>query len=275
MSFSILILTLNEEVNLAQCLESVRWCDDVVVLDSFSTDRTEEIARAHGAGFYQRHFDNFAGQRNYALAHLPFKYDWVFHLDADERFTSELRDDCAKSAQNEKFDGYYVASKMIFMGRWLKHAASYPAFQMRFLRRGQMNFIQYGHGQRESDSSRTGYLAEALLHYSFNKGLDDWCARHDRYSSDEARLKFEESFSGSLASDLCSANSLKRRRALKRLSMRLPFRHVLKFIYLYLLKGGFLDGRPGFVYCVIQSFYEYMIVLKSRELRESRRAGSP
>lgn len=270
MSFSILILTLNEEVNLEQCLESVRWCDDVVILDSLSSDKTEEIARSNRVNFHQRKFDNFAGQRNYALTNLEFRYEWVFHLDADERFTDALRADCEAKIAEAAHDGYYVASKMMFMGRWLKHAASYPAYQMRLLRRGRLDFIQYGHGQRESDPSRTGYLQEALLHYSFNKGLDDWCARHDRYSSDEAKLNLSSARTPTAFSELFSSDSILRRRALKQLSMRLPFRPLLKFLFLYVLKGGFLDGRPGFVYCVLQSFYEYMIVLKSKELRELR-----
>jgi glycosyltransferase involved in cell wall biosynthesis len=124
--FSVLILTYNEECNLRACLESVSWCDDVVVLDSFSTDRTCVIAREMGARVVQRTFDNFGAQRNYALDEIDFKYPWLFHLDADEQFNEALRLECERViALNEK-SGYFVPNKIIFMGRWIKHCTRYP-----------------------------------------------------------------------------------------------------------------------------------------------------
>ncbi|MBI3737357.1 glycosyltransferase family 2 protein [Candidatus Sumerlaeota bacterium] len=275
MSFSILILTLNEEICLPDCLRSLQWCDDIVVLDSFSGDKTEQIARGAGARFFQRKFDNFASQRNWGLNEINFKYPWVFHLDADERFTGELLDECKATMNDDKYDGYFVPSKMMFMGRWLKHSASYPAYQMRFARRGKINFIQHGHGQRESAAERVGYLVHPIIHHSFEKGLADWWEKHNRYSTDEAAQALREIEAEQVKfGALFTGDPIRRRRAMKRLSMSLPFRPWLKFAYLYLIRLGFLEGAPGLTYCSMLAIYEYMITLKMRELRR-RKLGLP
>ena len=126
MSFSVVILTHNEESNIEACLASVAFCDDVAILDSGSTDRTVELARARGAAIYTRTFDDFGGQRNWALREIPFKYDHVFHLDADERFTPELARECATCVAADTHSGYFAAGKLMFMGRWIKHASQHP-----------------------------------------------------------------------------------------------------------------------------------------------------
>src|SRR5579862_6007148 len=118
--FSVLILTLNEEKNLPECLASVEWCDDVVVLDSLSTDRTAKIAKASGTRLVERAFDDFAGQRNFALEQIKFKYPWIFHLDADERFTEALREECEMVVAQDECSGFLVPSKLMFMDKWLR-----------------------------------------------------------------------------------------------------------------------------------------------------------
>src|SRR5262245_21138154 len=120
MSVSILILTLNEETNLPACLESVKWSDDIVVLDSFSTDRTTTIATSVGARVVQRQFDNWAAHQNWALEHIPFKHEWVFYLDADEQMTDELRQEILDIASNstDTAVAYHCGRKNFFMGRW-------------------------------------------------------------------------------------------------------------------------------------------------------------
>ena len=272
MSLSVLILTLNEAENLRNCLESVAWCDDTVVLDSYSEDGTGEVARESGARFVQREFDDFAGQRNFGIDHIPFKHEWVFHLDADERFSPELADECRKVIADDRCSGFLVPSKMVLHGRWLKHAADYPVYQMRLMKLGEVRFVQHGHGQREcSDRRGLGKLSAPYLHYSFSKGLDDWFERHNRYSTMEAEACLKELEGTGLDwGGLLSGDPIVKRRALKRLSMRLPFRPWLKFIYMYSLGMGFLDGGPGLTYCVLQAIYEYMISLKVRDLRKNR-----
>ncbi len=267
MSFSILILTLNEEATLPDCLKSCSRCDDVVVLDSHSSDGTERIAKEFGARMFKRKFDDFAGQRNWGMDNIPFKHPWVLHLDADERMTPELIAECENKVTENIHDGYYVASKLIFQGQWLKHSGSYPAYQMRFARCGAMRFIQHGHGQRESSSERVGYLKNPMLHHAFAKGMEEWWARHERYATDEAKEAIRARQSEPLKfGSLFSSDPVQRRRALKRLSVSLPFRPAIKFLYLYLWRRGWLDGWAGLRYCRMLAEYERMIVSKTREL---------
>ena len=276
MSVSILILSLNEETNLPDCLESVAWCDDIIVLDSGSTDRTEEIAREAGARFVQREFDDFASQRNHALDNIDFKHDWVFHLDADERFTPELVAECRRVVAEDSNSGFMAPSRMMFWGKWLRHAAQYPVYQMRLMKLGEVRFAQHGHGQRECGAKRgIGSLSKPYLHYSFSKGTSDWLTKHNDYSTAEAQQVLASLRGGNRTwRNLLSRDAIRRRRALKELSFRLPLRPWLKFLYMYVLRRGFLDGAPGLTYCALQAVYEYMICLKIKELKR-REKGLP
>jgi glycosyltransferase involved in cell wall biosynthesis len=267
MSVSILILTLNEELNLPTCLEAVKWCDDIVVLDSFSTDRTVEIAKASGARIVQRKFDNWASHQNWAMDNIPFKHDWVFYLDADERMTDELHGEIqliASEGQRPEV-AYYCGRKNFFMGRWIKHAMP-PGMIMRFFKPKSIRFERLVN-PTPVVSGPHGYLKHYFLHYNFSKGLSEWFDKHNKYSTLEAQegIKLLKGISPSEGS-LFARDAATRRKALKSLSFSLPFRSLLKFAYLYIIKRGFLDGRPGFTYCVLQSVYEYMITLKMKEI---------
>ncbi len=267
---SILILTLNEEQNLPRCLDSVAWSDDVLIVDSFSTDRTVEIARSRGARVLQNQFENFARQRNFGLHEGKLKHEWVLHLDADEVVTPELQAELKALADRSEHDAYRVASKMMFQGQWLKYSGLYPSYQVRFGRREKLNFQQVGHGQRESlNSGSVGTLRESLLHYSFSKGLTDWIGRHNRYSTAEA-AHFAAS-AGNRAMDwpgiFVFTNPTRRQRALKDGFSMFPCRPELKFFYMYFFRLGFLDGRAGFTYCRLLAMYEFLIVTKIREMQ--------
>jgi glycosyltransferase involved in cell wall biosynthesis len=268
MNISILILTHNEEVNLPGCLESVAWSDDVVVFDSFSTDLTVEIARATGTRVVQRKFDNWAAHQNWAMENIPFKYLWVFYLDADERMTPELREEiCQISADlNEDRVAFYCGRKNFFMGKWIKHAYP-PSLLMRFFRPSSVKFERLVNPTAVI-TGRHGYLKNLFLHYNFSKGIAEWIEKHNNYSSLEALEGMKILNSGARGrSSLFASDSAERRKALKAFSFRLPCRPLIKFIYLYFVKLGFLDGSPGLTYCVLQSIYEYMIVLKMKEIR--------
>jgi glycosyltransferase involved in cell wall biosynthesis len=269
--FSVLILTLNEERNLPDCLASVKWCNDVVVLDSLSADRTVEVAKTAGARLFHRRFDDFASQRNYALEDIPFRFPWVFHLDADERFTEALRRECEAMVAQDRFSGFLVPSKLMFMDKWLRWSGMYPVYQMRLMKLGEIRFVQTGHGQREADAKRgVGKLREPYLHYNFSKGMDDWREKHERYSAKEAEESLCERQGGRMRwSNLWTSDSVARRRALKQLSMRLPCRPSLRFFYMYVVRLGFLDGRPGLAYCRLLARYEAMIVAKMRALERA------
>jgi len=253
--FSVLILTLNEEANLPTCLASLSGLDDIVVLDSGSTDRTAAIAKDAGARVFTRAFDNFAGQRNFAQREIPFRHPWVLHLDADERMTPELRAACIGAARRDDVDGFWIAPRMFFQGRWIPHCTDYPAWQARFVRAPQFQFIEVGHGQREAPGQRLDFLRASYEHDLSASGEDAWLEKHRRYAEAEARAHLE-SRAGDSSAGLFSSDRLQRRRALKRLSYVLPFRPFFRFVYQYLLRGGFLDGGPGYRYCRLLARYE-------------------
>lgn len=278
MSVSILILTLNEETNLPECLRSVRWSDDIVVLDSFSSDGTVKIAEELGARVIQRRFDNWSAHQNWALEQIPFKNPWVFYLDADERMTEELQNelDAIASDPNQTAVAYYCGRRNMFMGRWIRHAMP-PGMIMRMFRPPYVRFERLVNPVPVIDGSH-GYLRGMLVHYNFSKGISEWIDKHNRYSQLEAhegmKLREQSSKPQEAQPGLFSRDRALRRRALKNLSFRLPWRPFIKFAYLFVWQRGFMDGRAGLTYCALQSFYEYLIVLKMREL-ERRERGLP
>ena len=277
--FSIVILTLNEEQNLPACLASTAGCDDVVVLDSGSTDRTAEIALASGARVFVNRFENFGQQRNHAHDTIPFRHDWVFHLDADEKLTPELVAECtarADSPESETLDGFYAAPKMMFRGRWIPHCTDFPAWQARFAHVRRFRFIQVGHGQREAPRLRLGRLQHAYSHNLSSQSEEEIKAKHARYAQAEAATFMATRRSaGELWRALCNGDRLVRRRAIKEISYHLPARGFLRFVYQYGLRGGFLDGVPGFVYCRLLAYYETSISSEIRRLnKEKSRAAS-
>jgi len=271
--YSAVILTLNEETALPGCLASLRSCDDIVVLDSGSKDRTAEIAAAAGARVLHRDFDSFAGQRNHAQHAIEFRHRWVFHLDADERMTPELDEECKRAVARAGVDGFRVAPKMLFEGRWIPHCTDYPAYQARLVQAPGFTFIQAGHGQREAPSMRMANLSNGYLHDLSIYGREAWIAKHRRYAEAEARALKEHSEDDSLAR-LFSPDRLVRRRALKRLSFRMPFRPALRFFYQYMLRRGFLDGGKGFDYCLLLAKYEGFIAEEIDKLNESAKRNS-
>lgn len=259
---SVVILTMNEAANLPRCLASVAWSDDVVVLDSGSSDDTVAIARQHGARVMLRQFDSFAGQRNHVMEAVAFRHPWVLHLDADEVVTDALRQElqAIASASDAAYPVYRVPSKIIFMGRWLRHAGMYPSYQVRFGRVDALRFLDHGHGQREvQPPDQVGTLLHPLDHYNFSKGVGDWFARHLRYAEREARQILEERAQPLRMGDMLSADATVRRRALKRMAARLPMRPTLRFLYSYVLRFGFLDGRAGLRYARMLAIYQQFI----------------
>jgi glycosyltransferase involved in cell wall biosynthesis len=274
MAFSTLILTMNERANLARCLDSLAGCDDIVVLDSGSDDGTQQLALERGARVFSRRFDNFAGQRNWALDHVTFKHPWVLHLDADESITPELQAELEDVSRRDALSAYLLANKLIFMGHWIKRSSMYPYFQARLLRLGEARFEQSGHGQHLAYATRgVGRLRQPYIHHNFSKGISDWVERHNRYSSDEARRLLRERGAHRVhILDLVLGKTAEsRQQAKKRLADSIPCRPLVRFLYSYLWKGGFLDGRAGFHYCALMAIYDYLTRLKYRELSEDAR----
>ena len=263
MKISALILTHNEERNIRNCLEAVRHLDDIVVVDSGSTDQTCVFAKEYGARILTRSFDNFANQRNFGLDEGNFKNEWVLHLDADEVATGELLDAIASLQPSSEIDGYQVPSKIILKGRWLRYSGMYPAYQVRLGHRSRMRFKQAGHGQREALSlEKIATLSEPYLHYNFSHGMTHWLQKHVIYAEAEAAQLLLERKSKARIRGLAASDSTVRRRALKQLANQLPviFRPPLRFIYSYFIRRGFLDGWAGLQYAAMLSCYEAMIV---------------
>jgi glycosyltransferase involved in cell wall biosynthesis len=269
---SILILTLNEERNLLGCLNSVSWSDDIVVFDSFSTDKTVEIAKEAGARVVQRKFDNWAAHQNWAMTQIPFKHPWVFYLDADERMRPELKDELFNVCNNPKEArvAFYCGRRNFFMDKWIRHAYP-PSHIMRFFKPDKIRFERLVNPTPVIDGA-WGYLTQMFDHYNFSKGLTEWFDKHNKYSQMEAmegaKLLAQKNEN---EPSLFSRDQALRRKALKNLSVRMPFRPLIKFCYLYFWKFGFLDGRAGLTYCMLQAIYEYMIVLKMLEIQQGMR----
>jgi len=273
MCVSVLILTLNEEVNLPGCLESVAWSDDIVVFDSFSSDRTVEIARSRGARVVQRGFDNYAAQRNAALTQVPYRHPWVLLVDADERWPREMYEEMKEAiSRNGEVSIYYFLRKDMFLGRWLRHTG-YPTWAGRLLKLGDVT-VQRAINEQYLTSGSKGYLKGHFIHHPFNRGVAHWLHRHNQYSSMEAETLAGETKGRLCLRDLFSREPAQRRRSLKQLAYRMPCRPAIVFFYLYVLRLGFLDGVAGLAYCRLRMIYEYMIDLKLRELRR-RKEGLP
>jgi glycosyltransferase involved in cell wall biosynthesis len=265
---SVLILTRNEEQDLPGCLESVAWSDDVHVFDSYSTDGTVSIATAAGASVMQRAFDNYASHRNAAFSKVRFRYPWVLLLDADERVSRELATAVQRVAREDDPEAaaYRVRRRDFFRGTWLRHAQISP-FYIRLVRPELARYTREINEVLEI-AGQVRELEGALDHYPFSKGISHWLRKHDLYSTMEAELI--ASGAGlqrpSLKLALCSRDFHERRLHQKALFYRLPARPLLKWVYMVMFRGAFLDGPAGLHYATLQSFYEFMIVLKTREL---------
>jgi len=278
---SVLILTKNEEHDLPGCLQSVSWCDDVHVYDSGSTDRTLDIAKEHGALVTQRTYPNstapFGGDesahKNWGLRHIGFKHPWVLMLDADERTTPELlaamRAHCTADSPAA---AYRIHRRDHFMGTWIRHVTPSP-FNIRLVRPDAIHFeriinpITVVHGD-------TLELNAHFNHFPFSKGMSHWFAKHNGYSTYEAKhildtRQAQPRYEWGKA--LFSKDANERRVHQKGLYYQLPLRPLVMFLGLYVGKRGFLDGRAGFVYAVLRAIYEYMIVLKVEELEHTAR----
>jgi glycosyltransferase involved in cell wall biosynthesis len=272
---SVLIPTLNEASNMSRCLDHLEWADEVVVVDSGSKDDTCRIAEAYGA-----HVVNFKwnGQwpkkKNWALRNVPFKHEWVLIVDADEWITPELAEEIERAIRSDRHVGYYVNRRFIFMGQWIRHCGYYPSWNLRLIKRGHGEYEQLtgidntGSGDNEVHehvlaTGPVGHLNSDMLHFAF-PSIHVFMEKHNRYSNWEAAVQFK---GVERESAVVGSAVLSKRRRLKNISRRMPFRPTLRFLYSYIFKGGFLDGRAGLVFCRLLAIYEYLSVAKYHELR--------
>jgi glycosyltransferase involved in cell wall biosynthesis len=266
MEVSVLILTLNEELNLPRCLASLKWCDDVVVLDSKSNDKTESIAKDMGARVVERVFDNYGNQRNFGLQEIAYKYPWVLMVDADEVVTSGLYAEIEEvlSRVNSDVCLFRMRRKDYFMGQWIRRSSGYPTWFGRLVKIGRVQ-VERSINEEYVTDGEVGLLKEHLLHYPFNKGFHAWFDKHNRYSNMEGALLESKQFESLPLTQMLSSDPTLRRKAIKSVVYQIPGRPLLMFLALYVIRGGFLDGKAGFTFCILRSFYEFMINCKALE----------
>jgi glycosyltransferase involved in cell wall biosynthesis len=264
---SILILTKNEERDLPGALDSVSWSDDIHVFDSLSTDNTVSIARQGGATVHQRPFDDYATHRNAALTTIPFKHPWVFLLDADERPTADLSREMQQLtlAAPSEISGFRLRRRDFLFGTWLKHAQISP-YYIRLVRPERSHYTRAINEVLEVEGPIAD-LSHPLDHFPFSKGIAHWVTKHNLYSTMEAELihKQQGLQNPSLMAALRDPDFHTRRLHQKAIFYRLPARPLIKWLYMVFLRGAILDGHAGLAYATLQSFYEYLIVLKTKE----------
>ncbi len=266
---SVLILTKNEAQDLPGCLASVAWSDDVHVYDSHSSDATQSIARTAGAVVQERVFDNYAAHRNAALGESRFRHSWVLLLDADERIPEALAREMQEAvrAADEATSGFSIRRRDYLFGTWLKHAQISP-FYIRLVRPERSRYTRAINEVIEVEGG-VRVLTEPMDHFPFSKGIGHWVRKHDVYSTMEAQLIFREQGlqDPSWRTALRGRDFHERRLHQKALFYKLPGRPLLKWAYMMVVRGAVLDGAAGVTYATLQSIYEYLIVLKTKELR--------
>lgn len=264
------ILTRNEESNIARCIASLGFCREVVVLDSGSSDRTTEIAESLGATV-RTHVPpqpfRISDQRNWILDHHEFVSEWILFLDADETVPDALRERLVRLCSGDAAHSHYMLTpRYLFMGRWLRRTLGYPNWHARLLKRGATRFAG-GVWEHFDAAGPSGTIDEPYDHYAYSKGLSDWLARHDRYSSWDAQKAVDFLKSGD-SKDLGTA----RKTGLRTLAARLwPMRPLARFVHVYILRLGFLEGWQSLVYSLLLSFYELMTAVKIIEIRRRER----
>jgi glycosyltransferase involved in cell wall biosynthesis len=275
---SIVILTFNSELSIAETLQSVATLsDDIHIVDSFSKDRTLEIAQSFGAHITQHPFENYGAQRNWAISSLNLKYAWQLHLDADERLTAELRDEIVALPDEPKVNGYYLPRLMTYLGRYIRHGGMYPTWHMRLFRTG--------YGQCEARKyDQHFYVTEGETAQLKGDMIDDvrmplteWTFRHNRWSDAEVEELSSRETQGRIEARL-DGNPVERKRYLRGLYNNTPLfvRPFVLFFYRYFLRLGFLDGAEGFIFYVLQTFwFRFLVDAKLFERRKAQAiAGS-
>ena len=273
---SVLIPVRNEGPNIAPCIESVQWADEIVLVDSGSRDGTQELALRLGAKIVEFRWNGrLPKKKNWALENVDWRNDWVLILDADERVSPELVREIREAISNPRVDGYFVNRRFFFMGKWIRHCGYYPSWNLRLFRHrlGRYEMLidgDSGCGDNEVHehvvmNGVSARLRNDLIHLAY-PDIHSFLEKHNRYSTWEAQVEV----GGSGAEPVGIGADLIWKRRIKQFSRRLPFRAALRFFYSYVLKQGFRDGWEGYVLCRLLGTYEMMSAFKARELRRGR-----
>jgi glycosyltransferase involved in cell wall biosynthesis len=281
-NIEILIIAKDEEKNIAHAIRSVSaWADRVFVVDSGSRDSTVQLSESLGATVVHQPWLGYAKQKNWAIDNLPWQSDWIFILDADETILPELRAEltaiASKPAGQIPESGFYINRYFIFLGKRIRHCGYYPSWNMRFFKRGRARYEEREVHEHMVVDGNVGYLKGHMEHND-RRGLEVYMAKHNHYSTLEAREIVRQMVEGRETGfdARLFGNALQRRRWIKhKVYPRLPAKWLFRFLYMYVLKLGALDGLAGFRFCLFISAYELLIALKIQEmLQERREAGA-
>lgn len=264
----ILIPTLNESAVIRDTVQNALALGPVFVLDSLSTDGTQQIAREAGATVVEQKFLGYARQKNWGLEKLPFKGEWVFILDADERITPQLRKEVLATIDDpDRADGYFVNRVVLFMGRAIRHGGLYPSWNLRFFRRGTCRYEDRSVHEHMVCDGPTDYLRNEMLHIR-GESVHEWIRKHIRYADLESDewVKLNRGLEAGASAQQLFRHTLRYRQYLRReVWPRTPLKPVLRFFYMYFLRLGILDGFAGLHMANMMSIYEYMIELLYRD----------
>jgi len=271
---AVIILTCNEEPNIAQALESVKgWAKQIFVLDSYSTDRTLEIVRRFQCTIVQNRFEDYSKQRNFALEHLPIASEWVFFLDADEWIPRELREEISTLvASYPPENGFFVKRRMFWMGQWIKRGY-YPTWILRLFRFGKARCEDRSVNEHIVVEGKTGHLKNDFIHED-RKGVADWIAKHNGYATSEAMELLKKATADRQIDVRFWGTQVERKRWLRvRMWNNLPplVRPFLYFVYRYVIRGGFLDGKAALSYHFLQGLWFPMLIdIKYLEIKGTK-----
>jgi glycosyltransferase involved in cell wall biosynthesis len=272
----ILITTFNEAAHIAEAIASCRALGRVLVVDSGSTDGTRELATAAGAEVFEHPFAGYAAQKNWALDHLPWRGEWVFILDADERITPPLAAEIRRRLEaGPGEDGFLVNRQLLIMGRAIRHGGLYPAWNLRLFRRGRARYEERLVHEHMICRGPVGTLHAPMLHIR-RESISQYMAKHIRYADLEADEWLRHLYLGQESApveQLFSRTLLIRQWVRRHVWPRLPCRPLWRFVYMYIVRLGFLDGVAGWHLAWMMSCYEYMIGALYREKVRNLRAG--
>jgi glycosyltransferase involved in cell wall biosynthesis len=240
----------------------------VFVLDSLSTDGTQELARRAGATVVEHPFVDYSAQKNWGLDHLPFRGVWIFILDADERITPGLREDIVrKVSSRDGTNGYFINRSLLFMGRVIRHGGLYPSWNLRLFRRGKARYEDRAVHEHVVCTGKTDYMHHEMLHVR-RESITHYLEKHIRYADMESDewLKWKLGHSRNAPTRELFKDALRVRQWVRRnIWPRLPMRPLWRFIYMYFFRFGFLDGGAGWHLAELMACYQFMISLLYRD----------
>lgn len=274
---TILILTYNEEENITRCLQNVSgWASQVIVIDSYSSDKTVDIVKSFGVKVYQHKFEDYSKQRNWVLDNVKFKNEWVLFLDADEILSSELKSEISQELPllPKDVSGIEVKRRFYWMGRWIKHGGTYPVWLLRIAKHKKAKWDSRSVNEHMMVDGKVVRFKNDIIHDN-KKSIGDWILKHSRYATLEAEelIKYAKGQKDTMAK-IKGTQTQRKRWLREKIWNRLPLfvRPFLYFFYCYIIKLGSLDGKAGFVYHILHKFwYRFLIDVKYLEMISKKR----